>query len=120
MAPMPDGADAPAPVVLHLCSSCPGQGADALQDALDRATFDQPVRLVFQSCMNGCAEPVSLALQGPGRATCFFGGIDPDADRHDIIATLRAYLAADKGWIEDATACGRLRFCLRGRVPALD
>ena len=110
---------APGAVVLQLCATCPGKGADALQAALERAGFDVPVRLSFQSCMNGCSDPVSLALQGPGRATYFFGGIDPEADCADIIATLHAYLAADAGWIENATACGRLRFCLKGRVPAL-
>lgn len=69
--------------------------------------------------MNGCSEPVSLALQGTGRATYFFGGVDPQSDVQDIVATIHAYLAADRGWIEDATSCGRLRFCLKGRVPAL-
>lgn len=69
--------------------------------------------------MNGCARPVSLALQSPERATYFFGGVDLEADVADIVATLRAYLDAPKGWIEDARPCGRLRFCLVGRVPAL-
>lgn len=60
-----------------------------------------------------------MALQSTGRATCFFAGVDPQADVADIVSTIRAYLDAPKGWIEDARPCGRLRFCLVGRVPAL-
>ncbi|MEJ6389242.1 DUF1636 family protein [Gymnodinialimonas ulvae] len=104
--------------VLRLCTSCDGADIAALQAAVDAAGLRAQVEP--QSCMNACANPVSLALQGTGRATYFFAGVDPVTDRADIIATLRTYLEAPGGWIEDATACGRLRFCLQGRVPALD
>lgn len=108
-------------VILHLCQTCDPEGfAQAragLQKALDVAGLASDVHA--QSCMNACAEPVSLALQAQGRATYFFAGIDPVADQTDIVATVRAYLKSPGGWIEDATACGRLRHCLKGRVPAL-
>ncbi|QXT41102.1 DUF1636 family protein [Gymnodinialimonas ceratoperidinii] len=108
-------------VVLHLCSTCDPSGfsgaRDGLQAALSSAGIDAAV--VAQPCMNACAAPVSLALQGAGRATYFFGGIDPEADLADIVATVKCYLASPEGWIEDATACGRLRHCLKGRIPAL-
>lgn len=107
--------------VLHLCETCDPTGfaaaRDGLQTALDRAGLDTDVRA--QPCMNACGEPVSLALQGQGRATYFFAGIDPMADRDDIVATVAIYLKSSGGWIEDATICGRLRLCLKGRVPAL-
>lgn len=109
-------------VTLHLCATCDADGfghaRDALQTALDATGLNTDV--LGQNCMNACAEPVSLALQSPGRATYFFTGIDPLVDRADIVATICAYVKSTGGWIEDATACGRLRHCLKGRVPALD
>ncbi|WP_298855080.1 DUF1636 family protein [uncultured Paracoccus sp.] len=107
------------PVHLHICQSCGGADWSRLYAALDAAGLAGRVHVHAQDCMNGCARPVSVALQSPGRATCFFVGVDPDGDAADIVATLRAYLAAPAGWIEDARSCGRLRLCLMGRVPAL-
>jgi len=108
-------------VVVHLCATCDADGSanarDALQTSLDAAGLHTDV--VAQSCMNACAEPVSLALQSQGRATYFFAGIDPVADRADIVATVAAYRKSSGGWVDDAAACGRLRHCLKGRVPAL-
>ncbi|MDN3721950.1 DUF1636 family protein [Roseibium salinum] len=70
-------------------------------------------------CMGACEQPISLALQGEGRATYLFAGLSIPDDIEDIVATGRTYLDAENGWIEDARPCGRLRFCLRARVPAL-
>ncbi len=103
--------------VLRLCVSCDGADVSALQVALDAAGLD--IKVMPQDCMNACATPVSLALQDVGRATNFFAGVDPVADQADIVTTARAYLDAPGGWIDDATVCGRLRFCLVGRVPPL-
>jgi predicted metal-binding protein len=107
-------------VILRLCASCQASPDwSALRTRLKAASFAVPVRLLPHDCMNGCARPVSMALQAPARATCFFAGVDPVADAADIVATVDAYIAAPVGWIADAQACGRLRFCLVGRVPAL-
>lgn len=104
--------------ILHLCSTCRAAPLplDDLAAALAEAGIEAEIRA--QPCLNVCAAPVALALQGPGRATCLFSGIDPDADRADIAATVRAWAAAPGGWIADARPCGRLRHCLVGRVPA--
>ena len=104
---------------LHFCQNCGPLSLGALNEALATAELQDAVHIVERGCMNGCSRPVSMAMQGPGRATYFFNGVDPTADADDIVATLRAYLAAPHGWIEDAQPCGRLRFCLVGRVPAL-
>ncbi len=110
-------------IVLRICTSCrpvPDPACWArLEAALAAAGLPEPVTLARQACMNGCAHPQSLALQGAGRATYFFAGVDLEADRADILATCRAYISAPGGWIEDARPCGRLRLCLVGRVPAL-
>ncbi len=107
-------------VILRLCASCEeSPDWSALRARLKAVSFGAPVRLLPNDCMNGCARPVSMALQGRARATCFFAGVDPVADADDIVATVEAYIAAPAGWIEDAQSCGRLRFCLVGRVPAI-
>ena len=107
--------------VLHLCQTCRPVTAEnaraSLQAALDAAGLPAQVR--DQACMNACDRPVSLSLQANGYATYFFADIDPEADRSDIVATVRHYLSSPKGWIEDARPCGRLRFCLTGRVPPI-
>ncbi len=104
--------------ILHLCSTCRADPLplEDLAEALAAAGIAAEVRL--QPCLNVCAAPVALSLQGPGRATCLFSGVDPVADRDDIVATLRAWHDAPAGWIADARPCGRLRHCLVGRVPA--
>jgi len=69
-------------------------------------------------CLGPCDEPIALALQGSGMATYVFVGIDLVEDAEDIQATCRVYLSSPQGWIEDARPCGRLRHCLKTRVPA--
>ncbi|MCV0424719.1 MAG: DUF1636 domain-containing protein [Roseibium sp.] len=103
-----------------VCSSCKGDlqpDLEALRRSLDEAGIKFDV--VQTECMGACEQPISVAIQGQGRATCLFAGLTFPDDIADIVATARTYLAADRGWIEDARSCGRLRFCLRARIPAL-
>ncbi|MHA6346909.1 DUF1636 family protein [Roseivivax sp. CAU 1761] len=106
---------------LLICTSCAGAPDAAGRATLARALEAAGAAIVVagQPCLNACGRPVTLALQGPGRATCLFVETRPEADRADLAATIRAWRAAPAGWIEDARPCGRLRFCLIGRVPAL-
>lgn len=109
---------------LLICDSCAGSRnreaeRQAVQTALAEAGL-QPdqITVADHGCFSGCAAPVSLALQGQGMASYVFAGVDVVADAGDIAATCRTYLNAPKGWIEDARPCGRLRMCLRSRIPA--
>lgn len=72
----------------------------------------------MHGCLSVCAEPVSLAVQADGKATYVFAGLTPD-DAADVDAFLALYDNAPGGWIDDARPAGRLRFCLKARVPAL-
>jgi predicted metal-binding protein len=90
-----------------------------LAAALREAGLDGELDIATVDCMGACEEPVSIAFQGDGRATFLFSGVSFPGDIEDIVATSRVYLDAKDGWIEDARPCGRLRFCLRARVPAL-
>ena len=107
-----------------ICSSCVGSRSRqaeeaALRTALQQAGLTDLVRLEFGGCFNACSEPVAIGLQGEGRASYVFSGIDLERDADALAATCRAFLDARKGWIIDGHACGRLRNFLRARVPAL-
>ncbi len=109
-----------------VCATCdPEQGGEggerflsSLREALSRDGLGDVVELASVDCMGACAEPMALALQGEGRASYLFSGVSLQYVV-DILATCREYLAAPGGWIVDARPCGRLRLCLRGRIPAL-
>lgn len=112
------------PVRLLICSTCTGARdvaaeSAAVANALGELDMTGQVEIGTHACMNGCAHPVSIGLQGDGRASYVFAGVDPVADAADIAATCRVYLDSEHGWIEDARPCGRLRLCLRARLPAL-
>nr|WP_051242939.1 DUF1636 family protein [Stappia stellulata] len=91
----------------------------ALRDALLREGLGETVELVPADCLGACGEPTALALQDAGRATYLFAGVSPVNDIEDIVSTCRLYLSSPEGRIVDARPCGRLRFCLKGRIPAL-
>lgn len=107
---------------MTLCGTCLPEAGDAfaaeLRGALDGAGLAHRVEIRMQDCLNVCGQPLGLALQGPGRATYIFAGVLLPQDLGDLISTIEAYLEAESGWIEDARACGQLRFCLRARVRA--
>lgn len=113
-----------AAITLLLCTTCAGaetrdQDRDAIRAALQRQGLDDRVRLRAIACMGACEAPVSLGLQGAGRASYVFAGLVPQQDAADIAKTCQHYLDSPEGWIEDARPCGRLRLCLRTRLPAL-
>jgi len=115
------------PPKILICETCQGLGirtpgpADlaALAEAIAATDLNGRIDVASTACLSGCTDPVSIALRGEGRAAYVFSGVDLDADRADILATCRLYLESPKGWIEDARPCGRLRHCLRARIPAV-
>ena len=109
---------------LLICDSCTGaRDRDAERRAIDvalrRAGLEDRVDIGEHACFSSCETPVSLALQGAGLASYVFSGLDLSADAEAIAATCQTYLNSPGGWIEDARPCGRLRLCLRARIPAL-
>ncbi len=109
---------------LLICNSCSGTRdhaaeKQAVQAALTRAGVEDQVVQTDHACFSSCDEPTALALQSEERASYVFSGIKVVADADDIAATCKTYLNSPKGWIEDARPCGRLRMCLRARIPAL-
>ena len=113
--------------LITICSKCEQNNSEipkraqelALQEALETSGLAQEFSVRWVDCMNVCNEPVTIALQGQTKATYVFAGVSLNTDINDIVTTCQAYLTADGGWIEDAKPCGRLRHCLKSRIPAL-
>lgn len=97
-----------------ICATCAGPGAELAAALADLKGWD----VVMHPCLSVCDEPVAMAVQTQTGATYVFAGVT-DADAADVRAFVDLYDTADAGWIEDARAAGRLRFCLKTRVPAL-
>ncbi|SLN56358.1 hypothetical protein TRL7639_03018 [Falsiruegeria litorea R37] len=111
-------------MTLRLCTTCSGDRdrpaeRDAIAQALREAGLQDRVELLDHECFSACAHPVSISLQGEGRASYVFAGLTLIEDARDVAATCQTYLDSPGGWIEDARPCGRLRLCLRARIPAL-
>jgi len=93
---------------------CEGCGGTALADRLEVTLQGAKVRRA--ACMNVCDDPVTVAFKADGKATYLFAGITPD-DAEDAQAFVTLYNATPDGWIEDARPIGRMRLCLKGRIP---
>lgn len=109
-------------VRLLICTTCLRSGerqaaAAALSDALAQIGIQESVAVEFGGCMHACSDPVAIGLQGKGGAGYVFAGLDPVQNAEDIARTCQAYMDANKGWIVDAQACGKLRLKLRARLP---
>ena len=64
-----------------------------------------------------CGEPLALSLQSPHKMSYLFSDVRAESDLPDVMELLRLYLASGSGGIDDARSIGRLRFCLKGRLP---
>lgn len=111
-------------MVLRLCTTCEGDGFGdgkrAIEAALDDLELKKNVKIKRVACLGACETPRALAMQSEGRASYVFSDLDLEKNAKDIAQTCQVYLSVPKGWIEDAHPCGRLRYCLRARIPALE
>ena len=114
---------------LHICSTCQkdpqtdprGETLAAELRDLFANSDDADIRAISietVECMSMCDTPTALSFRASDKAAYLFSGIDPTADHDDILAFAKLYTASADGWIDDARPCGRLRFCLTGRIPA--
>jgi len=69
------------------------------------------------ACMLVCGEPISVSLSGPEKVSYLFSDVKVE-DVQNLITLLHMYKANRTGLISDARPLGRLRFCLKGRLPA--
>lgn len=108
-----------------LCETCEMPDGSTVHNAcafMDKILLDNGLQDMFDvkssPDLGGCDLPIGLAIQGVGRASYVFHSVSLEQDSADIVALCRSYLQSEAGWIEDARPLGRLRFCLRARVPA--
>lgn len=111
-------------ITIRLCSNCEGAAFPAnkaaVQEALNKIGLGESVTIRAAECLGACKEPGALSIQSSGGASYVFSGVSIPQDADDLAATCALYMKTRKGWIENALECGRLRHCLRARIPALD
>ena len=108
-----------------VCETCAAAGenprghgfADELRALFDSAGLPD-VTVDTVACLNSCAEPTALSFRAAGKWAYLFANVDPTQDGENVLAFARLYLNSKDGEITDARSCGRLRHCLRGRIPA--
>lgn len=103
---------------LSICTDCSKPDIENLREKLSLAGLPDTVEIKESACLGPCARPSVISLQSPGQAGYVFAGIDFSQDADDLVATCTLYLSSDRGWIEDARPCGRLRHLLVARMPA--
>ncbi len=99
---------------ITVCATCREGAGRVLAERLAAEGLD--VRLV--ECLNACSRPLALAVTGEGKATYLFAGVEPESQVEEVVAFAGLYRDALGGEVADARSCGRLRFCLLGRIPA--
>lgn len=70
------------------------------------------------ACMAGCARPLAVAFQAPGKAAYLFGSIDAQADATDLVRFARLYASLANGWCNSGQRPPRLAGKTLARIPA--
>ena len=68
--------------------------------------------------MAGCARPLTVAFQAPGKASYLFGSIDAEADAGDLVRFARLYASLADGWCNSGQRPPRLAGKTLARIPA--
>ena len=112
---------------LLVCATCErDDGVTARQDcatlrgALKCAGFSEQIEVEATPCLGGCVDAVNISLQGEGRGTYVFDGLDIKTSEVEIVKLCQMFLELKNGWIEDARPLGELRNRLRARIPTMD
>ncbi len=96
---------------------------DAVQAALWAAEAEDgaPLNLQLreQRCMSGCNRACTLALQGAGKWTYYWGDLAPDADTAAaVLACARMHLHSADGVLDWQSRPERLKSGVLARLPA--
>ncbi len=103
---------------IFVCTSCAvdfevGEFMDAV-----RSRVGPGFVVTGHPCFSSCNDPLAVAFRAEGLAAYVFAGLTPD-DIGDIVAFADLWRKSPDGWVEDARPAGRLRLCLRARIPAV-
>ncbi len=101
-----------------ICTACKGvDAANKLRAALaERVSKRFALRAV--ACMAGCERPISVGLQGSGKAQYLFGEIEAEADIKAIAVFAQPFLASEAGWGKASERPERLYAKILTRLPA--
>lgn len=111
---------------IHICRTC-GKTDEAptgpalaqrLRAALTKEAAFSGVKVRDARCMLTCGSPVAVSLTSPEKMSYLFADVDTEHDLDNLLALVRLYMASPSGTINDARPIGRLRHCLKGRLPA--
>ena len=120
---------------ITVCTTCRASGTtreqradgldlfDAVQEALWAAEFESGsalhLQLRGQSCMSGCNRACTLAVQGGGKWTYYWGDLAPDAETAaQVIACARMHQSSPDGALEWKARPERLKRGVLARLPA--
>ena len=68
-------------------------------------------------CLAGCARPLTVAFQAPGKAAYLFGSIDAEADAGDLVRFAGLYASLADGWRNSGQRPPRLAGKTLARIP---
>jgi predicted metal-binding protein len=102
---------------ITVCATC-REGAGARLAERLGAALGGTAEVRLADCLFACSSPLALAVSGEGKATYLFAGLDPEGQAGEVLAFAGLFREAPLGEVADARPCGRLRFCLLGRIPA--
>jgi predicted metal-binding protein len=112
---------------LLVCATCERQSdvtvrqdCANLRVALELAGLSEQIEVVATPCLGGCVDTVNIALQGEGRGTYVFDGLEIKESEAEIVKLCQMFLELKNGWIEDARPLGELRNRLRARIPTMN
>ena len=99
-----------------ICETCAGDDGLCHGSEIAKALRGRvEVAIETVACLNVCDEPIAVALRDETKDAYVFAGVLP-SDTDDLAALCDLYTKAEPT-IEDARPAGRLRFCLKGRIP---
>ncbi|QKC78000.1 DUF1636 domain-containing protein [Mesorhizobium erdmanii] len=114
-------------IVCTLCRDIPTgikSGASLCADLRSRFSARHEPALAYGftiegvECMAGCASPLTVAFQAPGKASYLFGSIDAEADAGDLVRFARLYASLADGWCNSGQRPPRLAGKTLARIPA--
>ena len=113
-------------VVLHVCTTCRGEG-DArpgrdLLAALEALVAERPrpgLRVEAAECLSVCKRPCTVAASSPGRWTYVWGDLDPATSAAALLDGVGLYAATADGIVPWRERPEILRKGVVARVPPL-
>ncbi|WP_425038647.1 DUF1636 family protein [Primorskyibacter sp. S187A] len=106
-------------LIILICTTCRGSGpASDLRRAIARGA---PESAVFKAvdCLAACDAPIAVGLQGRGKASYLFGGIESDIEARAIATFAHAFENSATGWTSSQERPAALADKTLARLPGI-